>query len=80
MAVLQAQAHATTGSVAEFNSYAHGYAAGMDHPTKRLLGNSADEFIAVKLRWLLRTFPGCAQPTHRSACWTTAAAPERCCG
>ena len=42
---------------AEFDSYAQGYAAGMDNPAKRLLGDSADDFIAVKLRWLLRTFP-----------------------
>jgi len=42
---------------AEFDSYAQGYAAGMDNPAKRLLGDSADDFIAIKLRWLLRTFP-----------------------
>lgn len=45
------------GGNAEFDSYARGYAAGMDNPAKRLLGDSADDFIAVKLRWLLRTFP-----------------------
>jgi SAM-dependent methyltransferase len=42
---------------AEFDSYAQGYAAGMDNPTKRLLGDSADDFVAVKLRWLLRACP-----------------------
>jgi SAM-dependent methyltransferase len=57
MAMLQARAHSPTGAVAEFDSYAHGYAAGMDNPTKRLLGDSADDFIAVKLRWLLWSFP-----------------------
>jgi 2-polyprenyl-3-methyl-5-hydroxy-6-metoxy-1,4-benzoquinol methylase len=57
MSVMPARIHATTGAVAEFDSYAHGYAAGMDNSTKRLLGDSADDFIAVKLRWLLRAFP-----------------------
>lgn len=52
---------------AEFDSYAQGYAAGMDNPAKRLLGDSADDFIAVKLHWLLRTFPGLrsAGPAYR---------------
>jgi SAM-dependent methyltransferase len=57
MPEMKAQLHPTAGAAAEFDSYAHGYAAGMDNPTKRLLGDSADDFIAVKLRWLLRTFP-----------------------
>ena len=52
---------------AEFDSYAQGYAAGMDNKAKRLLGDSADDFIAVKLRWLLRTFPSlrAAGPSFR---------------
>lgn len=42
---------------AEFDAYAQDYAGGMDNPIKSLLGDSADSFIAVKLRWLLRRFP-----------------------
>jgi SAM-dependent methyltransferase len=42
---------------AEFDSYAGEYAAGMDNSVKALLGESADEFVAIKLRWLLRNFP-----------------------
>jgi len=44
---------------AEFDSYAAGYDAGMGNPLKRLFGNSADQYIAVKTRWLnndLRSF------------------------
>ncbi|WP_428663815.1 class I SAM-dependent methyltransferase [Reyranella sp.] len=44
-------------SGAEFDRHAAGYDGGLDHPIKRLLGNSADEFIAVKARWLLRHEP-----------------------
>jgi len=38
-----------------------GYDGGLDHPIKRLLGDSADQFIAVKARWLLRQEPGLTQ-------------------
>src|SRR5262249_6666974 len=44
---------------AEFDSYAAGYDAGMGNPLKRLFGDSADQYIAVKTRWLnndLRSF------------------------
>ncbi len=37
---------------AEFDAYARGYDAGMDDPLKRLLGASADQYLAVKVRWL----------------------------
>jgi len=37
---------------AEFDAYARGYDAGMDDPLKRLLGTSADQYLAVKVRWL----------------------------
>ena len=43
---------------AEFDRHAVGYDGGLDNPVKRLLGNSADQFIAVKARWLLRREPG----------------------
>src|SRR4051794_33658934 len=42
---------------AEFDAYAEGYDAGMDHALKALAGDSADDFVAVKLRWLLRRWP-----------------------
>jgi SAM-dependent methyltransferase len=45
-------------SGAEFDRHAAGYDGGLDHPIKRLLGDSADQFIAVKARWLLRREPG----------------------
>ena len=45
-------------SGAEFDRHAAGYDGGLDHPIKRLLGNSADQFIAVKVRWLLRQEKG----------------------
>ena len=45
-------------SGAEFDRHAAGYDGGLDHPIKRLLGNSADQFIAVKARWLLRLEKG----------------------
>ena len=41
----------------EFDSYATDYGAGMDNPVKAILGDSADAFVAIKLRWLLRRFP-----------------------
>jgi SAM-dependent methyltransferase len=45
-------------SGAEFDRHAAGYDGGLDDPVKRLLGNSADQFIAVKARWLLRREKG----------------------
>jgi SAM-dependent methyltransferase len=42
---------------AEFDRHAAGYDGGLDNPVKRLMGNSADQFIAVKARWLLRHEP-----------------------
>ena len=42
---------------AEFDAYAPGYSAGMDNPVKALLGDNADQFVALKLRWLLRHCP-----------------------
>lgn len=39
---------------AEFDDYADGYDAGMDHALKRLLGESADQYLAAKVRWLRR--------------------------
>lgn len=39
--------------MAEFDQYAHGYDAGMQHPLKRAVGRSPEEFVAVKVRWLL---------------------------
>jgi SAM-dependent methyltransferase len=42
----------------EFDAYAHGYNAGMENPVKALLGRSPDDFLAIKVDWLLRTAPG----------------------
>ena len=42
---------------AEFDRHAAGYDGGLDNPIKRLMANSADQFIAVKARWLLRREP-----------------------
>lgn len=39
---------------AEFDRHASDYDGGLDNPIKRLMGSSADQFIAVKARWLLR--------------------------
>ena len=41
---------------AEFDEYAQDYSAGMDNPLKAKLGNSLEDFIAVKLDWLERRF------------------------
>jgi SAM-dependent methyltransferase len=41
----------------EFDTYAPGYAAGMDNKIKALLGECSDDFQEVKLNWLLRAFP-----------------------
>jgi SAM-dependent methyltransferase len=42
---------------AEFDRHAAGYDGGLDNPVKRLMGSSADQFIAVKARWLMRREP-----------------------
>lgn len=42
---------------AEFDAYAPGYAAGMENPLKALLGEAAEQYIALKLRWLLKRYP-----------------------
>lgn len=47
----------TAAEAAEFDAYAPGYAAGMENPVKALLGESAEQFVGVKLRWLLRRHP-----------------------
>ena len=46
---------------AEFDRHAATYDGGLDNPVKRLMGRSADQFIAVKARWLLRREPGLIQ-------------------
>ena len=46
-----------SGEPAEFDDYAAEYKGGLDNPVKRLLGNSPDQFIAVKARWLMRHEP-----------------------
>lgn len=43
---------------AEFDRHAATYDGGLDNPIKRMMGDSADQFIAVKARWLLRQEPG----------------------
>ncbi len=40
--------------MAEFDSYAAGYDGGMQHRLKRLLGRSAEDYVAVKARCLLK--------------------------
>ena len=42
---------------AEFDKHAGSYDGGLDNPIKRMMGDSADQFIAVKARWLLRREP-----------------------
>lgn len=42
---------------AEFDAHAQGYDGGMDNGLKLLAGGGADDFVAVKVRWLLRRFP-----------------------
>ncbi len=42
----------------EFDRHAATYDGGLDNPIKRLMGNSPDQFIAVKARWLLRREKG----------------------
>jgi len=46
---------------AEFDRHAAGYDGGLDNPIKRMMGNSQDQFIAVKARWLLRREPALRQ-------------------
>ncbi len=46
---------------AEFDRHAASYDGGLDNPVKRMMGNSADQFIAVKARWLLRREPALKQ-------------------
>lgn len=41
----------------EFDAYAAEYGAGMDSPIKGLLGSSADQFVEVKISWLVQRFP-----------------------
>ena len=43
---------------AEFDRHAQSYDGGLDNPIKRMMGDSADQFIAVKTRWLMRREPG----------------------
>ena len=47
----------THAARAEFDAHANGYDGGMDNPLKALAGDGADDFIAVKARWLLRRWP-----------------------
>jgi SAM-dependent methyltransferase len=42
---------------AEFDAFAANYSGGMDNPVKALLGKSSDDFLQVKLDWLLRRSP-----------------------
>jgi SAM-dependent methyltransferase len=42
---------------AEFDKHAATYDGGLDNPIKRMMGDQADQFIAVKARWLLRREP-----------------------
>jgi SAM-dependent methyltransferase len=46
---------------AEFDHHAAAYDGGLDNPIKRMMGNSQDQFIAVKARWLLRREPALKQ-------------------
>ncbi len=46
-----------SGEPAEFDDYAAEYQGGLDNPVKRMMGNSPDQFIAVKTRWLMRREP-----------------------
>ena len=44
--------------MSEFDRYASTYDGGLNNPVKRMMGRSADQFIAVKARWLLRRETG----------------------
>ena len=43
---------------AEFDAFATDYSGGMDNSVKALLGKSGEDFLDVKLQWLLRNIPG----------------------
>ena len=43
---------------AEFDKHAATYDGGLGNPIKRLIGSSADDYIAVKARWLMRREKG----------------------
>jgi len=45
---------------AEFDSHAAGYDGGMGNPLKAMAGENLDDFVAVKVRWLLRRWPDLA--------------------
>jgi SAM-dependent methyltransferase len=47
----------TQPSQAEFDAHAEGYDGGMGNALKALAGGGADDFVAVKVRWLLRRWP-----------------------
>jgi SAM-dependent methyltransferase len=47
----------THASPSEFDAHAEGYDGGMNNPLKALAGDSADDFVAAKVRWLLRHWP-----------------------
>jgi SAM-dependent methyltransferase len=55
-----------TTQCAEFDAHAEGYDGGMDHALKALAGGSADDFVAVKVRWLLRHWPDLRTDAERS--------------
>jgi SAM-dependent methyltransferase len=48
---------------AEFDKHAASYDGGLDNPIKRMIGSSADDYIAVKARWLMRREKGLRQGT-----------------
>jgi SAM-dependent methyltransferase len=50
----------------EFDTYAAGYDGGMGNPLKSLAGAGADDFVAVKLRWLSRRWPDLWTNAERS--------------
>src|SRR5262249_42496276 len=56
-------------SGAEFDDYAEGYSAGMDNPVKRLVGANPDQFIEVKVRWLLRDWSARAASFRSHGRW-----------
>jgi SAM-dependent methyltransferase len=52
MATLSQQ-EPTVRPAAEFDRYAEGYDGGMDNPLKRLLGSAPEDFLRVKIDWML---------------------------